>query len=273
MAATKPRNPAADAVDRYLANRASPVPGYTNATLAAAMEKSKAANPQATFGPSPNVAYPTSQQQADGTSAPVKPPPPPDWSQYLGMFGLPADVTKELDAIFARTPDINQATTLAIAYVRGTPWYAQTYPGIQEAIAKGIVRDERDYRSRMNDFAQVYRQYANREVRPDEYAVHLKEGVTVDTVARRFQGAALADTYSNEWQYTEGNFGEGRLTDEEKTAYGRQAAGLDSPLGLRVQRRLAMAQDRIRAAFSGTLATSRLTALSQTGSRPPDIGR
>jgi hypothetical protein len=197
----------------------------------------------------------------------------PDWSSYLGMYGLPADVQKELNAIFARTPDITQATQLAVAYVRGTPWYAQTYPGIQEAIAKGVIRDERDYRSRQNDFNQIYRQYAQRDITGEEYAQHLREGVTTDVVGRRFQGAALESAYGNDWQYAEGAFGEGRLNAEESKAYGQQAAGLDSPLGMRVQRRLQLAQERLKAVFSGQSAVGQLSLLNQPGKSPADIGR
>ena len=195
-----------------------------------------------------------------------------DWSAYLETFGLPKDVLKEINAIFAKTPDITQATVRAQAYVRGTPWYAQTYPGIQEAIAKGVVRNEADYRARQNDLNQLYQQYAKRDITSAEYADHLREGVDAATVGRRFQGAALADTYGNDWQYLSGNFGEGRLTSDEQTALGRQQAGLDSPLGLKVQRRLQMAQERVQKVFSGQLAQGSLALLNRPDG-PADIGR
>jgi hypothetical protein len=195
-----------------------------------------------------------------------------DWSSYLGLYGLPADVLKEINAIFAKTPDINQAVVIAQAYVRGTPWYGTTYPGIQEAMAKGIVRDEADYRAKMNDFNGLYRQYTNRDITGAEYADHLREGVDSTTVGRRFQGAAIADTYGQDWNYYEGNFGEGRLTGDEQTALGRQQAGLDSPLGLKVQRRLQMAQERVQKVFSGQLAQGQLSLLNRPDG-PADIGR
>jgi hypothetical protein len=230
------------------------------------------------------------------------------------VFGLPSDVQNELNAIFNRTPDVNQATQLALAYVRGTPWYAQEYPGIQEGIARGVVRNEQDYRAFRNSFSPIYQQYAGRDITPAEFAGYLlsglsagavgqrfqdraafnlvqhqygrgditdaefadyqRNGVTPDLVGRRFQGASIASVYGNDWQYAEGNFGEGRLTDQEKTAFGQQSAGIDSEIGLRVQRRLQMANERIKSVFSGTLATSQLKvpSLSQQADQP-DIGR
>lgn len=219
---------------------------------------------------------PASGGGGGGGGAAAGTPPPPDWSAYLGIFGLPSDVQNELNAIFARTPDVNQAVSLALAYVRGTQWYSQTYPGIQEAMAKGLVRNEADYRSRMNDFNQVYRQYmSGQDLTSGQFAEYLREGITADTLGRRFQGLALENVYSPDWQYLSGNFGEGRLSDDERRAFGRQQAGLDSELGLRIQRRLQQAQERVRAVFSGTLATSRLPrSLEGSGDmRLPDVGR
>lgn len=200
---------------------------------------------------------------------------PADWSSYLGMYGLPADVQRELNAIFARTPDVSQATQLALAYVRGTDWYRVTYPGIQEAIAKGIVKNEADYRAQMNAFNQVYRQYMNgQDLTAGQFAEYLREGVSLDTVGRRFQGAALVNTYGGDWQYLSGAFGDGRLEGNELKALGEQSAGLDSELGLRIQRRLQQAQERIRTVFSGTLATGKLAEpLAQRSGIPADIGR
>jgi hypothetical protein len=266
--ATDPRS---DAINRYyrLGEYApkvgAPDPWQVAAGLAPTASGTYNTGPNTTAAPAPAPAAP----------APAAPAPTPvDWSSYLGLYGLPADVQKELNAIFTRTPDVNQATALALAYVRGTPWYAQTYPGIQEAIAKGIVRDEAGYRQAQNGYNQVFRQYNNRDLTAEEFAGYLKEGVSADTIGRRFQGAATATVYGNDWQYAEGNFGEGRLSDEEKTAYGRQTAGLDSELGQRVQRRLDLAKERIRTVFSGTLATSKFAEpLSQQSGSLSDVGR
>jgi hypothetical protein len=264
-------SPAMDAVDRYVANRTT-VKGYTNAELQAALEASNKANPQAGGLAPVNVDFsgtPGYSTDAAGAAA-------TDWSAYLDFWNLPPDLKKELDSIFRNTPDVNQAIAKAQAYVRGTPWYAQTYPGIQNAIAKGLVRDEAGYRALQNQFNQVYRQYNNgQELSAGEYAGYLGEGISADTLARRFQGAALTNVEGNDWQYLEGNFGEGRLSDTEKSAYGQQRAGIDSELGLRVQRRLQMAQERIRSVFSGTLATNARFAqpLAEKSGIPSDIAR
>lgn len=263
---------AQDAVDRYLANQPSKVKGYTNAELEAALAASNKANPQAGgLAPIPAADFSGTPGYTTGPATGAT----TDWSAYMDFWNLPADLKKELDSIFRNTPDVNQAIAKAQAYVRGTPWYAQTYPGIQDAIAKGIVRNEADYRSLQNQFNQVYRQYNDgRDLTAAEYAGYLGEGISADTLGKRFQGAAIATVYGNDWQYAEGNFGEGRLSDEEKTAFGRQSAGLDSELGIRVQRRMQMAQERIRSVFSGTLATSKIAQpLGQQSGSLPDVAR
>jgi hypothetical protein len=271
--ATDPRSDALNkyyGLGKYAPTAKSPVPGYTNDSLQDALNQSIADNPQSGgLGPAPSVDYTSGAPTAGGAvDAPV------DWSSYLGLYGLPPDVQKELNAIFQRTPDVNQATQLALAYVRGTPWYATTYPGINEAIAKGIVRDEAGYRAAQNGYNQVFRQYNNRDMTAAEFAGYLGEGVSADTVAKRFQGASIASVYGNDWQYAAGNFGEGKLGADELQAAGRQEAGLDSELGMRVQRRLQQAQDRIRAVFSGSLATSKLAQpLGEQSGIPSDIGR
>lgn len=259
-----------DAVMRYLRNNApKPAPKPTGSVPInqRQMETLASGGTLPTPAPAPSG--------GGGGEAPTPPPPlpPADWSAYLGMFGLPSDVLNELNAIFARTPDVGQATSIALAYVRGTPWYAQTYPGIQEAIAKGVVQDERGYRSLRNNFAQVYQQYAGRDITNEEYAGYLRTGTPYQTVAQRFQGAAISNVYAPDWQYLQGAFGEGRLDAGELKAFGEQQAGLDSELGLRIQRRMQQAQERIRAAFSGSLAVGRMAQpLNQAGTLP-DVGR
>ena len=43
-----------------------------------------------------------------------------DWSSILGIYGMPPDIAAHVGQIFATTPDVNQATILALAYIRGT---------------------------------------------------------------------------------------------------------------------------------------------------------
>lgn len=272
--------PADDAIARYMANRvreAEPKPptkAQAAAAEAALARRSDEMNQKLLLGryrvhTDSLTVDPETGIPIGDTTAPAQ----TDWSSYLSFFGLPADVLKEINAIFART-DVTQATALATGYVRGTPWYKTAYPGIQEAIGKGIVRDERDYRSRMNAFDQVYRQYAGRAIRPDEYADHLREGVDVSTVGQRFQGAALATSYGNDWQYAAGAFGSGRLDPTQLKALGEQQAGLGSPAGTGLQKMIEDATRKLRRSFEGVLATTALAGTPQERARQaPDIGR
>lgn len=202
--------------------------------------------------------------------------PPQDWSSYLGIYGLPADVQKELNAIFARTPDVSQAIALATAYVRGTQWYSQTYPGIQEAMAKGTVRNEADYRSQQNGFNQVYRQWTNTDITAGQFADYLKEGVDATTVGKRFQGDAYASTYGADWQYLSGAFGDdGRFSGDDVTTLGRQTADLGSQKGINLQALLTRAQERASRVFQGQLATfaGGIGETVQKQAKVPDVGR
>ena len=195
---------------------------------------------------------------------------PVDWLAYLTDFGFPADVVAQIVAIFARTSDPATAALLAQRYVRSTPWFATAFPGFQDAVNKGFIRDERDYMARRNQFNQVYRQYAGRDMTLAEYAQYIGEGIGADVLGKRFEGAAYASTYGNEWQYLLGAFGDtGRASSEELKAAGEQQAGLSSPLGLKLQQRLAQAQQRIQAVFSGNLALGQLKL--PDANRRPDI--
>lgn len=278
---------AQDAVARYLANRKPPEQPVTAKQRRLAEEagqrRGEAANryyadrghPIASFQPTHTTRVKVDEKGnpvfgGDGDSA----GPQQDWSSYLGMFGLPADVLKEINAIFQKTPDIGQAVVRAQAYVRGTPWYAQTYPGIREAIAKGIVRDEQDYRRKQNEFDQVFRQWTSNGITTSQYAQFLKEGVDAATVERRFAGDAFANAGRNDWQYLAGNFGEGRLSDDDVKALGRQQAGLGSARGINLQSMLEKAQQRLQRVSEGTLATLVGDALgAPQQDRRPDIGR
>jgi hypothetical protein len=115
---------------------------------------------------------------------------PVDWSAMLGESGLPANVVAELNRIFTRTTDINQAVTIGQAYVRSTPWYAQTFPGIQSGINSGLIADEQGYRAYSNQLTQYYRQYLNRAPTPAEIAAHLTQGQSVDLVGKQLGGQA-----------------------------------------------------------------------------------
>lgn len=279
--------PADDAITRYLNNRLAaqqPKPPSAKQAEAAGQRRGEAANMYyaqrghliASLGPQT-----TSKVKVDENGNPVfgggdtAGGKPPDWQQYLSMFGLPPDVLKEVNAIFQRTPDVSQATTLAVGYVRGTDWYKTAYPGIGEAIAKGLVRDERDYRAKMNEFDQVYRQWTNQGITAEQYAQHLQQGVDAGTVERQFAGGAIADASQNDWQHLAGAFGSGRLDQTQIRTLGNQAAGLSSPGGIALQKMIQDASMKLSRVFQGVLATGPMGGLERAQGRQtlPDIGR
>lgn len=201
-----------------------------------------------------------------------------DFSSYLGVWGLPADVQARVTQIFQQTGDANVAAQLALAYIRGTDWYAATYPGIQQAEAKGLISNEADYRALLNQQTQLYKQYLGRDITTDEFAANLNEGVSYTVIGQRLQGATYAKTYGGDWNYAIGAFGDpgdSTLTDADRTALGQEQAGLDTPLGQLLNKRLSQAQQRLQGVFKGGLATPSMSlaggrlAGPQAGA-PPD---
>lgn len=205
--------------------------------------------------------------------------PPLDWAaSFFASLGLPPDVVGQVNQIFAQYSDVNAASAAALGYIRGTPWYTQTFPGIQAAIQKGLVSNEADYRSLLNQQTQIYKQYLGRDITSSEFAANLGEGAPLATIGGRLQGAALAGTYGNDWRYTLGAF-DTAPTGAEVTALGQESAGLDSVLGQQVKRRLDLAQQRLAGVFKGTLATPGLSLNNNgrlsapgLGSQAPDVG-
>lgn len=257
-------------------------PGVTQA----AIDASNAANPQAAGANGTNFTGDFSKSGADfsnpvPTTAPVNPNfVPGDLGSFLNIYGLPTDVQSKVNQIFASTSDVNQATSLAMAYIRGTPWYAQTYPGIQEGIAKGVVTNESDYRNYLNQVNTLTQQYQGRQVGSDELAGYLQQGYSPTHVGQLYAGKAYVGANRNDIQYAAGAMdSQGQFTDAELAALGNENAGLDSELGQRIQNRFNVAKQRIQTAFSGTLATpglstsnGRLQATSLGGNGPSDVG-
>jgi hypothetical protein len=127
-------------------------------------------------------------------------------------------VQSKVNQIFAQTGDVNQATALAMAYIRGTPWYAQTYPGIQEGIARGVIGNEADYRSYLNSVNGLTQQYQGRQVGSDELAGYLQQGFSVDHVGRLYAGKAYVGANRNDIQYATGAFdAQGPLSDRRNS--------------------------------------------------------
>lgn len=197
-----------------------------------------------------------------------------DWSTYFGYWGLPREAIEVIDKIFRDNPDPGTAAAMALAYIRGTDWYRQTYPGIQEGMRTGIIRDEADYRSYLNQTNFYARQYLGRDIGADEIAALLREGATPDVYGKRLGGAAYVRAYGNDLQYLAGAFGEGRLDANQLQKFGEQRMGLGSGLGMILEQSLEQASGRLRRIFEGVLAQPSLSMsggrLAQ-GAKPPDV--
>lgn len=241
-----------------------------------------------TGGYGPGTPTPPAQPASPGQYDPANPNTQPnqptvnwdgtDFASYLGIWGLPADVQARVLQIFQSTQDASVAAQLAMAYIRTTGWYAQTYPGIQTAEAKGLVNNEADYRALLNQQSQIYQQYLGRAITADEFSANLNEGVNNATIGQRLQGAAIAQTNAGDWRMLFGAFGDqgsNQLSDSDLTALGQEQAGLDTPMGQILQRRLQQAQTRIQGVFKGSLATPSLSlsggTLQSGAQKPPDI--
>lgn len=183
-----------------------------------------------------------------------------DFSQYLNIWGLPGDVQSRVLQIFQSSGgNTDVATQEALAYIRGTDWYAQTYPGIQVAEAKGLVTNEADYRSLLNQQTQIYKQYLGRDISTDEFAANLNEGVSNTVIGQRLQGNAYAQTYGSTWNYALGAFDTaGAASTSDLQSLGQEQAGLDTPMGQMLQNRLNLAQQRLQGVFKGPLAAPSL---------------
>jgi hypothetical protein len=217
-----------------------------------------------------------------GTTYPVPVPPydpdtgtfdsGTDWAAaYFGSLGLPADIVKKVNDIFKKYPDTNQAIQFALAYIRGTSWYAQTFPGIQYGIQHGLIADERDYLQYVTAMDSLAQRYWGRNISSEEIASFLFSGKTPDIVGREYAGLANIMAYSGEYNYYLGAFGEGgRPSDAEMKALGEEQAGLDSPLGQKLKRSLDAALQRYSKLFEGTAGTPSLS-LGSTGLSAPSL--
>lgn len=152
---------------------------------------------------------------------------PIDWSSLLGLYGMPQDIINELNNIFSRTTDITQAITLAQAYVRGTDWYTQTFPGIQDGINAGLFTDEKGYQAYKSQVNQLYQQYFGRDATGGEIAGYLTQGWNPSRVANSMQAKAIQGNLSDPLK--------GLFTPDELTALANEMAGIDSALGQKIQ--------------------------------------
>ena len=243
--------------------------------MAIPTESASPTKPPATRNPTqPRIVseHGAGQGKPAGSVAPV------DWSSLLGQAGLPPNVVNEVSRIFAKTPDLTQAVALGQAYVRSTPWYAQTYPGIQSGINAGLFSDERGYNAYKNQLTQLSQQYRGVPVTAHEVAQNAVAGISASQFEKQLAGQAYVTANAPQIQQTLGAFGDtGAATPAELKALGNEQAGIDTALGQIVQNRLQKAQERLQGAFKGiaaspamSLATGRLAG--SLANKPPDIG-
>ena len=223
------------------------------------------------YGAVPQPGAPAGQTPgAPGTAPAVT---PVNWADtYFSGLGLPPDVAAQINTIFTKYADVNEATAVALSYIRGTPWYAQTYPGIQYGIQHGIIANESDYRQYVTAIDTQAQRYLGRHISGDEITGYLTQGISPGVVGQQYAGQANIQAFGGDYKYALGAFGEGQPSDTELTALGQEKAGLDSAIGQRMQRALDQANQRLSSIFQGTSATP---SLSTTGglSAPSLLGQ
>ena len=175
-----------------------------------------------------------------------------------------------INQIFAQTSDVTEATALALAYVRGTAWYAQTFPGIQAGLANGTISNEAGYRAYVNSLDQISQQYTGSNIGSDQVVQYLTAGYAPGYVQNLFQGQATVAANSPQWQYESSQFGGGPMTGAQQTALGNEKSGIDTSLGQTLQNNLQASLTRLTKAFSGVVATPQM-ALGSQGLNAPQL--
>lgn len=197
-----------------------------------------------------------------------------DWaSAFFSSLGLPTDVVNNINKLFTQYSDVNTASAAAIAYIRGTPWYSQTFPGIQTGIKNGLFSDEQGYRDYVNKLNVLAQQYQGRAISGDETTSYIQQGLAPAYVDKLFQSNAYVKANANDIQYEMGAFGEpgqGRLTAEQLSALGKQEVGLTNDVGATLQAKVQKAVERLNGVFQGRLAAPGLT-LGQAGVYAPSL--
>lgn len=238
---------------------------YTKAMIDASL----AQNPQASSG---------GYEGATPMSGTTTVAPLLDWHSYLADWGFTPEIVTELDRIFRTYSDPAQAGQAALAYIRGTAWYATTFAGIGEGIKKGLISDEAGYRSYVNQVNQYYQRYMGRDVTTAEIADLFSKGWNPTMAGSHFQGQAYIAANRNDFQTVLGAYDEnGQATEEQLNALGDQYGGLDNGMGPQIQARLDKARTRMQRIMQGTLASPSLSMMqghlaTSTGSgKTPDV--
>lgn len=192
-----------------------------------------------------------------------------DWSQILGMYGLPADLIAQINHIFAVTGgNLQQAIPIAQATVRGSDWYRATFPGIQEGINAGLFTDESGYRAYQNQVNQIFQQYYGRMATTAEASNYMRTGKSIQQVASVFQAEASRGTISDPLKAL--------FTDDEITALVNEQSGIDSMLGQVISQKadMAMKVTQLYTDFYGRAMTrSELDDIVRNGLTPEAVSR
>lgn len=249
---------------------------------AGVVKKPAAKAPAPKKTPAPATSPPPSQSPPAGTDASSSGPnygggakapvaPPVDWAEVLGAYGLPPDVITALNNIWTTTGavgDVQQAVLLAQAYVRGTQWYRDTYPGIQDGINAGLFGDEQGYRAYRNQVTQLYDQYFSRAPTDRELTGYITSGKSVGQVANQMQAGALMGTISDPLRAL--------FTQDELRALTDEQAGIDSGLGEQItqQANLAVQVGQMYKDFFGrALTRPELDQLVKSGTDASTVAR
>jgi hypothetical protein len=112
----------------------------------------------------------------------------------FAAWGLPPDVAAQVQQMISS----GASTEEILAYIRGTEWYGKTYVGIQQGISLGLIGNEADYRSYLNQANQLYRRFYGRDITTDELVGFLTSGVSLSSINEELQTGALFKTMTGQ---------------------------------------------------------------------------
>lgn len=178
---------------------------------------------------------------------------PPDWATvYWGSLGLPPDVSTRIDKIFSQYADHTTAAALAQQYLRSTKWYAATFPGIEYGIRNGFFTDETGYRQYVQQVNDAWQTFAGHPISGPELAGWLQQGKSADYLLKYIKGEQIALTQKQQIQALAGaQRPEGQLTPYELNTLGKQQAGIETPLGMKIEQQMKQAAQRLQGVFQG----------------------
>jgi hypothetical protein len=199
----------------------------------------------------------------------------PSIPPWITDLGLPPEVYNTVIKILSGDPTGGADT--ALAYIRGTPWYAQNYAGIGALIKAGVVGNEGEYRQWKHAINQSYQQNYGRAATQQELINFANQGFDASTVNQIGQGHAWVKANQSDVEYAFGAFDQGQLNQGQLQALGEQASGRSSDLGTKLQSRFQAAMAKMQRVFEGTLAQAGPSApfapsLSGNQQRQQDIG-